>query len=651
MAAIATMDDIREFEKIPLSSRNLPKSTFEAISRGAAHGLERPALSFFLQAKGDAFMKPEVYSYGDFLGNIRQVANMFRDLGIKDHDVVSFVLPNLPETHFTIWGGEYAGIVNPINPLLEPHVIKEILQAAGTKVLVTLSSFPNTDLWEKIDAIRHEVPTLKTILRINLEDHLSGVAKVAIKGLTFFKRQFRKVEGQRILDFNQNRKAYPKENFLFERDIQPDDIASYFHTGGTTGTPKLAMHTHGNEVFDAWAGIQAMDLNTPDKKFFCGLPLFHVNGVLVTGLGPFGNGAHVVLATPQGYRGEGVIPNFWRIVDHYKLNFFSGVPTVYSALLNVPIGNSKVDALDFAICGAAPMPVEVFKQFERYSGVKIIEGYGCTEGACASSVNPAYGDRRVGSVGFPFPYQEMKILVLNEEGKFDHEGSDNEIGLVCIRGANVFPGYKEEIHNKNIWVDIGDGKGPFYNTGDLGRKDEEGYFWLTGRKKELIIRGGHNIDPKLIEDPLTTHPHVEMVAAVPRPDARVGEIPVAYVKLKPGSSVSKEALLTYAMERIGERAAIPKRIQIVDELPVTAVGKIFKPTLVYQEIKDVYTQEVKNLSPVQSVEVQVGPHKTLGMLAEVRVKAKPEAKPEGLKNEIERVLGAYAPKFKVEVIS
>jgi fatty-acyl-CoA synthase len=357
----------------------------------------------------------------------------------------------------------------------------------------------------------------------------------------------------------------------------------------------------------------------------------------------------VAWGTPAGYRGEGLIQNFWRMVAHYGVSFFSGVPTVYSALLNVGIGQSQIDSLKFAICGAAPMPVETFRNFEKKTGVRILEGYGCTEGACASSVNPAYGERRVGSVGFPFPYQEMKTAILTETGAFERWAETDEIGSVVIRGHNVFPGYKQAQQNETIWVDTDDGQGPFYHTGDLGRLDAEGYLWLTGRQKELIIRGGHNLDPKLIEDPLTTHPAVEMVAAVGRPDARVGEMPVAYVKLKAGARATKEELMSYAQEHITERAAIPKWIHLVDDLPLTNIGKIFKPALVYQEVAAAYRQALQELSSVEQVEVEVGPDKLHGTLAQIGLRPKEGADRDTLHRQADHILGAYAVPYQLEI--
>ena len=266
---------------------------------------------------------------------------------------------------------------------------------------------------------------------------------------------------------------------------------------------------------------------------FCGLPLFHVNGQLVTGLQIWLRGDHVVLATPEGYRGKNVIARFWDIVAHYRVNTFSGVPTIYSALLNVPLGGADISSLEYAVCGAAPMPAKLIEDFEAKTGVKIVEGYGLTEGGCVSAVNPPSGERRAGSIGLRIPYQQMISAVLDETGRFVRRADPNEIGSILINGPNVFRGYLDPGHNAGLWVEI-DGE-KWLNTGDLGRQDPDGYFWLTGRRKELIIRGGHNIDPKIIEDALQTHPAVLLTAAVGSPDAYAGELPVAYVQLKPGT--------------------------------------------------------------------------------------------------------------------
>jgi fatty-acyl-CoA synthase len=640
METIADLAGIEALERIPLQERDLPGSNYESIRAVAAELPDHPALHFVFDAA--AYDRSFSYTYADLVGSITRTANMLNGLGLGHDEVVSIVLPNLPQTYFAFLGGEAAGIANPINPLLEPETMAEIMNAAGTKVLVTLGPFPLVDIWEKLESISNQVPSLETVLQVDLGRFVTGLEEGAVGPARTTERPAN-VRAS-VLDFDSTAAGYPDDKLSSGRDIRPDEIASYFHTGGTTGTPKLAQHTYFNEVYDAWAAAQNIAPG-PDTVMFCGLPLFHVNGVTVTGLLPWGRGSTVVLGTPQGYRNTGVIQNFWKMVEHYRINFFSGVPTVYGSLLDVPLGDSDVGSLEFALCGAAPMPAEVFREFEQRTGVRILEGYGLTEGACVSSMNPAHGERRVGSIGLRLPYEEMRTAVLQGNGGFARFCEPEEIGTLIVRGPNVFPGYKEEVHNLAAFVETGDGR--WLNTGDLGRQDADGYFWLTGRKKEIIIRGGHNIDPKLIEDPLHRHEAVALVAAVGRPDARLGEVPVAYVQL--AKEATEDELLSYARDAIGERAAVPKAVRVVDRMPVTDVGKIFKPRLVQRELEDAYGQELAAIAGVHEARVQAVPDKSYGTLARVRVKADPGYPKEALEEEIVGVLGRYATAYELDL--
>ena len=587
--AIKTLHDIQLIEQTPLAERDLPASTFELISRAAARQPDAPALSFILQGSTDEAAYR--LSYRQLLGKITQTANAFHRLGLRPGKAVSFLLPNLPHTHFTIWGGEAAGIVNAINPLLDPEHIAELIQASDSELLVTLAPFPGTDLWAKIEGLREQLPTLKAIICVDMANLLPEPQRSATKAQ-------RGELPNGVLDFDALIASCPDDHLESGRVIAPDDIASYFHTGGTTGTPKLAPHSHANEVAMAYS----MNLVTgfaPGDVTLCGLPLFHVNAVIVTGLTAFIGGAEVLLATPQGYRNPNLISNFWTIIEQYKVSFFSGVPTIYAGLLQVPSEGHDLSSLKYALCGAAPMPVELIHQFEGKTGLTLIEGYGLTEGTCGSCANPPAGERRPGSIGLPMPYCQVAIKVLDEQGNFLREAGRNEIGNLCIRGATVFKGYLQSSKNTGIWVD-----GDWFNTGDLGRIDADGYAWLTGRSKDLIIRGGHNIDPQMIEEALHKHPAVAMAAAVGKPDEKAGELPVVYVQLKPGAQASEAELLAHAAEHIPERAAIPKDAWVIDAIPLTAVGKTFKPALRFDAIGRVYQTVLAELDQRLRVDVR-----------------------------------------------
>ena len=585
---IRSLRDIEQIERTPLSERDLPPSTYELIRRSAAAHPEAPALSFILQGTADE----PVYrlSYRELLGKVTQTANAFHRLGLRPGKAVSFLLPNLPHTHFTIWGGEAAGIVNAINPLLEPEHIAELIHAADSELLVTLAPFPGTDLWAKVEALRGQLPELKAVICVDLANLLPEAQRSAVKAQ-------RGPLPDGVLDFDELIAGCPSDRLESGREIQADDIASYFHTGGTTGTPKLAPHSHGNEVAMAYS----MNLVTrfgPGDVTLCGLPLFHVNGVIVTGLTAFGGGAEVLLATPQGYRNGTLMQNFWKVIERHRVSFFSGVPTIYAGLLQAPSEGHDLSSLKYALCGAAPMPVALIRQFEAKTGLTLIEGYGLTEGTCGSCANPPAGERRPGSIGLPMPYCEVRIKVLDEQGRYLRDAAANEIGTLCIRGATVFKGYLQASKNAGIWVD-----GDWFNTGDLGRMDTDGYIWLTGRSKDLIIRGGHNIDPQLIEEALHKHPAVALAAAVGKPDEKAGELPVVYVQLKPGAQASEAELLAHAAAHIPERAAIPKDAWIIDAIPLTAVGKTFKPALRFDAIARVYQAALAELEPAIRVEV------------------------------------------------
>ncbi|MHC4240425.1 MAG: AMP-binding enzyme [Planctomycetota bacterium] len=240
----------------------------------------------------------------------------------------------------------------------------------------------------------------------------------------------------------------------------------------------------------------------------------------------------------------------------------------------------------------------------------------------------------------------MKIFITDIEGKFEREAETDEIGAVCINGPNVFKGYLEARHNEGIWPKAG-----WLNTGDMGRQDADGYYWITGRKKELIIRGGHNIDPAIIEEPLYQLPQVQVAAAVGRPDPKVGEMPVAYVQLQEGSNLTTDKILEHLQHSIGERAAVPKEVFIVDEMPLTTVGKIFKPALKWDIIKQVYQGELEALGEMaESVKVQVAEDKIHGSLATITIKVAPGALAEDVRKKADELLGAYTVRYTLEIV-
>jgi len=617
MSIVTCLADVEAIETVPLPDRHLPASTFDMLKSGAALAPARPALSFFLRSQDHR--RPYQLTYGDLLKQVTRTANLFARLGIGRGDVVALLLPNMIETHLAIWGGEAAGIAFPINPLLEACQIARLLNAARARLLVTLGPAPGSDIWDKaLDALT-EAPGVEAVLQVDPLRYLRSPAAPLVRSVVRFRERHKRPK-VRTLDFSRELQREPMDRLTFASPTS-SDRASCFATGGTTGLPKLAWRTHGAEVYDAWACATVLGAMAHGTAVFCGLPLFHVNGQIVTGLAPLGVGAHVILATPQGYRGAGVFERFWEIVEHHRIAFFSGVPTVYSKLMETPVGGRDISSLQLGLCGAAPMPVELFRRFEVSTGVRILEGYGLTEGTCVSSVNPPGGERRIGSVGLRLPYQRMQTLILDEAGHHVRDAAVGEVGVLAIRGPNLFLGYGDPLQEKGLWIDRQGER--WLNTGDLARQDSDGYFWLVGRKKELIIRGGHNIDPKVIEEALAAHRDVAMAAAVGRPDKHAGEVPVAYVQLRPGGSVAPSLLMDHAAAFISERAARPKSVEIVSTLPLTGVGKVFKPELVGREIIQVIKAECETLGMAEPhVDILQTPDR--GLLAAITTKDDPE---------------------------
>jgi fatty-acyl-CoA synthase len=623
---ITGLADVERIESIPLEQQYDFGSTYEMLQSAALRFGDKNALIFL--PSGSAEEKPFIYTHGELLRRVTQTANLLHRLGVGADDVVAYLLPNLPQTHFVLWGGEAAGIVCPVNPLLEAGHIIEVLRAANAKVLVTVAPGPGGDeLWKKTSAVVESVPSLETVLLVRLAQYLDPDFEATDSGP-------KSVAGRTVLDLDSETDREPGDRLLSGRSIQPTDIASYFHTGGTTGTPKIARHTHANEVFISWQLGKFLDLG-PGSVFLCGLPLFHVNAAFVTGLGTFAAGGTVLLAGIQGYRTPGLIAGFWKLIEKYRVNFFSGVPTIYAALLDVPVGETDVSSLRFAACGAAPMPPDVIRRFESLTGLSLLEGYGLTEVTCATCLNPPAGERRAGSIGLRLPYQKVKAAIVDEEGRLVRQCEENEIGNLLIAGPAVFPGYLRVEDNRKAWPEEG-----WFNTGDLCRIDADGYVWLTGRAKDLIIRGGHNIDPQMIEDALAGHPEVALAAAVGQPDAYAGELPMAYVERRPGSNPDPQELVAFCREHIAERAAVPVRIVVLDALPLTAVGKTYKPELRMRAIEHVLTEALREKSVAATVTARAD--KRFGTVATVRLGDKRQ------REIAEEVLGKFAVASEIE---
>lgn len=548
-------------------------SVISLIERSAARTPDATALTYLDSARD--YEVHTRWTYAQFLARIRGAGALFAELS-AGKPVVSIVLPSIPENHVALWGAQVTGVANPLNPWLESEHLVQLMKAAGTTVMVTSTDESGSGVSKKAIAAALSVPTLRAIC-------LVGQAPRERSGIP---------DHIEVIEFDTDKLAEaPRSQQLDEpTGSQP---AAYFHTGGTTSAPKLAMLSHENLIAAAIASNLHLGLSAEDVALG-GLPLFHINGVSVTALWPWAAGAEVVMLGAMGFREPKLFPRFWELARKHRGTYLSGVPTVYQALVNgtADAGNeSRQTRIKFGVVGAAPLPRELRTLFESTCNIPLIEGYGLTESACVATVGPRHGPVPAASVGMALAGLQVRAVEIDQENRrILNDVPSGSVGTIVLKGSNIFLGYLEEAHDRRAWVH--DDSGRWFDTGDLGSVDKQGFWRLAGRAKDLIIRGGHNIDPALIESGLSRHPAVALVAAVGRPDAKLGELPAAYVQLHPGAQATQKELLAFAEKSIPERAAVPRHIEIVDSLPLTAVGKIYKPALVCRQIEQVINEHV-----------------------------------------------------------
>jgi len=601
--SFASMADRNAIEQeMPWEERDMPATLYQMLSHTeAAHG-RRKALTF--QMFSDPKAPDETLTWTDLKDKVSQAANMFRGLGVGEGDVVAFLLPNCTEAALTYLGGAVAGIVNPINPLLEPEQIAAILRETDAKVLVTLRAFPKTDVAQKAAEAVALAPNVETVLEVDLLRYITGLKKLIVP---LVRPKTHVGHQARVIDFNTELDRHAP--VLAFEDSQADRVAAYFHTGGTTGMPKVAQHRYSGIIYNAWLGQRLLFTETDVQM--TPLPMFHVFATIVSLGASLGSGAHIVFPTPQGYRGDGVFDNLWKLIERYNATFLIGVPTALSAMMQRKV-DADISSLQLAFCGSSPLPLELYRRFEEAADVTICEGYGLTEATCLVSINPPEGEKRVGSIGLPFPHSDVRILNHTSDGPA--EARVNEIGEICVDSPGVFEGKTYTQTEKNNGLFHHD---RYLRTGDLGRIDEDGYLWITGRAKDLIIRGGHNIDPAEIEEALAGHEAVAFAAAIGQPDAHAGELPCAYVELVDGAKVTADELMLFANERIHERAAHIKHLDIVPELPKTAVGKTLKNELRKLAIARIYGAAL-SAAEVAAEVAEVEEDKKLGLVCYLR---------------------------------
>ena len=339
-----------------------------------------------------------------------------------------------------------------------------------------------------------------------------------------------------------------------------------------TGAPRLALHTQGNEAHTGWFAhaYYGFDETTVEIN---GFPLFHVAGAFVYGLALLAIGATQVLPTLTGMRNAAFVKNYWRFCRREGVTALACVPTVLATLSNTPV-DADISGVRVAYTGGSPLPPELAARFESRTGIPVRNILGMTECAGIMSIEPFHAPRVPGSTGLPLPYSELRAVPwVDGEVRLHTDCASGETGVIVVRGPHVSPGYSDPARNAGMFQE------GWLVSGDLGLIDAAGCIHITGRAKDVIIRGSHNIDPGLVEDAFMAHPAVALCAVVGEPDAYAGELPVAYVVLRPRVLIDPARLLAEVAPTVYERPAAPKRVTVLPSLPMTAIGKVYKPAL------------------------------------------------------------------------
>lgn len=486
---------------------------------------ESPDKEFLLVENDD-----RVFTYAEFDRQVGLASQLLVELGVAKGDRVSLLLTNSAEYLFFYFAcfriGAWAG---PINALLKPQEIEFVISNSEAETVVT-----QPDLLPHLVSIRERVRSLRNVVLV--ESYKYSIV---------------------------SSRTGTKLNGTCVPDISREDEAVIIYTSGTTGKPKGVLLTHGNILSNAQQIAEWLGLTDHDRALMI-MPLFHVNALMTTGMAALWAAGSIVLA-----------PRFsaskhWHSIAKYGATYFGSVATMLSLLNHTyPEGvprDLNINSLRFALCGSAPVPVNVMRTFESLFGCPVIEGYGLSESTCRSTFNPV-SNRVAGSVGLPIGNE---VRVVDDE---DRELAPNVVGEIVLRGPNVMKGYyKNHVATAEAF------RSGWFHTGDVGYKDTEGFFYIVDRKSDLIIRAGENIYPREIDEVLYQHPAVKDAATIGVPDELYGEEVRSFVVVKTGERVTEKDMLAFCRERLADFKC-PKKIEFLDEIPKGPTGKLLKREL------------------------------------------------------------------------
>lgn len=501
------------------------------------------------------------------LSEAKKFASYLQSLGLEKGDRVASMLPNTPQAVITYYGALLAGgTVVQVNPLYTERELAYQMQDSGAKFIVCLDI-----LVPRVTAVKEDTD-LEHVIVTRIADYLPFPKNIIYPFLQ--KREYKLVVKVEATDHTHLWKEIMKngsEDYQ-EVTINPrEDLALLQYTGGTTGKPKGVMLTHLNLVSNVQMAAKWISKAKRDEEIVLGvLPFFHVYGMTTVMNLSIMYGSKMVLL-PK-FNPEEVL----KTIQKHKPTLFPGAPTIYIGLLNHPkINDYDLSSIKACISGSASLPVEVQEQFEKITKGKLVEGYGLTETSPVTHANPIWGRRVNGSIGLPWPNTDAKIV---EEGT-TKELPIGEVGEIAVKGPQVMRGYwnnKEETDQvlKDGWL----------LTGDMGRMDEDGYFYVVDRKGDMIIAGGFNIYPREVEEVLFEHPAIVEASVIGVPDEYRGETVKAVIVLKEGSTVTEKDLDKYCRQHLAAYK-VPRLYEFREELPKTIVGKVLKRQLIEESIE------------------------------------------------------------------
>ena len=541
---------------------------FAFLEQSATKYPDKPAIHFKPSHQGFA---KSMLTYRQLNELTDRMAAALAGLGVKQGDRVAIFMPNIPQFIIAYYGILKAGgVVVASNPTYTDRELEHQLKDSGAQTIICMSRFYET--------VKRVLPhtAIKNVIVTNIKDYMSGLLRI------LFSLAKEKKSGDRVtlapghLDFNSLMLKYTPDQRP-KVTVKGDDMALFQYSGGTTGVPKAAVALHRNLVANtlqirAWI----TGLIEAQETWLLAIPLFHVYG-MVAGMSAAVQAAASMITVPNPRDLDSVVD----AIDAYRPTLFPGVPRMYNGINNYA-GIEKHDLRSIKACisGSAPLLLDIKQKFEAITGGKLVEGYGMSETPTATHCNPLQGVNKEGSIGLPFPDMECRIVSLDDEVTPLPTG---EIGELCIRGPQVMHGYwnmpTETANSLRKHPDEPNGA-PWLHTGDIARVDEEGYFYIVDRKKELIKAGGFQVWPREIEEVLASHPAVLEVAAAGLPDPNKGDETVkAWVVLKDGMSATEAELKKYCEDKLVAYKR-PRTIEFKKELPKTMVGKILRRELV-----------------------------------------------------------------------